>query len=138
MSPPAIRAVKDLAEDADFAFIDAPPGTSCPAVEAIRGCDLVLLVTEPTPFGLHDLKLAIEMVRALQLPVGVVVNRAGIAGDEVYRYCTSHRVSIVGEISDDRKVAEAYSRGRMIAEEVPAFARRIHSLLQRIERGGIR
>jgi MinD superfamily P-loop ATPase len=135
MSPPAIHVVKAAAPEADLVLLDAPPGTSCPAIEAVRGSDLVVLVTEPTPFGLHDLKLAVEMVRALSLPMGVVVNRAGIADGEVLRYCAGHRVSVLGEIPDDRNVAVAYSRGQMIADAVPEFARQIEDLLERIEYG---
>ena len=80
MSPPVIRAVKSTAFQADLTIVDAPPGTSCPVIEAVRGADFVILVTEPTPFGFHDLKLAVEMVRVLKLPFGVVINRAGLDG----------------------------------------------------------
>ena len=135
MSPPAIHVVKEAGPEAELVLLDAPPGTSCPAIEAIRGSDLVILVTEPTPFGLHDLTLAVEMVRALKLPMGVVVNRAGMGDNAVLRYCAGHRVSVLGEIPDDRVVAEAYSRGAMIADAVPSFARRIKDLLQRIDYG---
>jgi MinD superfamily P-loop ATPase len=135
MSPPAIHAVKEAAPETDLVLLDAPPGTSCPAIEAVRDSDLVILVTEPTPFGLHDLSLAVEMIRALKLPMGVVVNRAGMGNDSVQRYCSGHRVSVLAEIPDDRNVAEAYSRGEMIADAVPAFARRIEDLLKRIDYG---
>ena len=135
MSPPAIRAVKAAAPETDLVIMDAPPGTSCPAIEAVRDCDLVILVTEPTPFGLHDLSLAVEMVRALKLRMGVVVNRAGIGDDSVLRYCSGHRVPVLAEIPDDREVAEAYSRGEMIADAVPGFARRVEDLLERIDYG---
>ena len=101
----------------------------------MRASEFVVLVTEPTPFGLHDLKLAVEMVRALGLPMGVVVNRAGMTDESVLRYCAGHRVSVLGEIPDDRKVAEAYSRGETIVDAVPSFARRIEDLLERIEYG---
>lgn len=135
MSPPAIRAVKEAVPGADLILLDAPPGTSCPAIEAVRDCDLVILVTEPTPFGLHDLSLAVEMVRALGQPMGVVVNRTGIGDGSVLRYCTGHRVAVLADIPDDRDVAETYSRGQMAAEAVPAFAQRIEDLLLRMEYG---
>jgi MinD superfamily P-loop ATPase len=135
MSPPAIRAVKAAAPEVDLILLDAPPGTSCPAIEAIRGSDLVILVTEPTPFGLHDLTLAVEMVRALGLAMGVVVNRAGRADESVLRYCAGHRVDVLAEIPDDRQVAEAYSRGATIVDVVPGFSRRIEDLLERIDYG---
>jgi MinD superfamily P-loop ATPase len=76
MSPPLIKAVKSTAFQTDLTIVDAPPGTSCPVIEAVRGADFVILVTEPTPFGFHDLKLAVEMIRVLKLPMGVVVNQS--------------------------------------------------------------
>ena len=132
MSPPAIHAVKQAAPKADLQIIDAPPGTSCPVVEAVRGSDLVVLVTEPTPFGLHDLKLAVEMLRALQLPTGVVVNRADLDRDLVSSYCQRERISVLGELPDDRAVAEAYSRGQLACEVVPGYRQRIQAILQAI------
>jgi len=121
MSPPVIRAVKAAAPSADFTIMDAPPGTSCPVIESIRGCDFVLLVTEPTPFGLNDLKLAVEMVRALKLPFGVVINRAGLGDRESHLYCQRNGIGILAEIPDDRGVAEAYSRGEMACEAIPGY-----------------
>lgn len=135
MSPPAIRAVKAAAPPADLVLLDAPPGTSCPAVETIRGADLVLLVTEPTRFGLHDLVLAVELVQTLRLPMGVVINRADIGNGKIREYCDWNRIPILAEIPDQRAVAEAYSRGQMIAETVPGFGQRIVRLLTQIEGG---
>ena len=86
-SPPVIKAVKTAAPEVDLVIVDAPPGTSCPVIESLRGCDSVVLVTEPTPFGLNDLKLAVEMVRALEMPFAVVINRAGIGDRAVHEYC---------------------------------------------------
>jgi len=135
MSPPAIRAVKGSAPDVELTVLDCPPGTSCPVIESVRGCDLLLLVTEPTPFGLHDLKLAVEMARALGLKFGVVVNRADAGDREVWDYCRRQRIAILAEIPDDRAVAEAYSRGEMAAESVPHVAKRIRGLLETIQSG---
>lgn len=135
MSPPAIRAVKGSAPDVELTVLDCPPGTSCPVIESVRGCDLLLLVTEPTPFGLHDLKLAVEMARALRLKFGVVVNRADAGDREVWDYCRRQRIAILAEIPDDRAVAEAYSRGEMAAESVPHVAMRIRGLLETIQSG---
>jgi MinD superfamily P-loop ATPase len=132
MGPPAIRAVKRAAPEADLLIIDAPPGTSCPAVEAVRGSDLVVLVTEPTPFGLNDLKLAVEMVRKLQLAVGVVINRAGLDGQSLRTYCRRVRIPIIGELPDDRAVAEAYSRGQLASQAVRGYRQRIETILQDI------
>ncbi len=135
MSPPAIRAVKAVSAHADLTILDCP---SCPAIESIRGSDLALLVTEPTPFGLHDLKLAVEMVRALKLPLAVVLNRCDMGDDEVRQYCAGQRIPILAEIVDDRAVAEAYSRGQLACTAVPSFAGRIRSLLDQISSGAAR
>jgi len=121
MSPPVIKAVKRAAPAADLVIIDAPPGTSCPVIESVRGCDFVLLVTEPTPFGLNDLKLAVEMVRALNQTFAVVVNRVGIGDRAVQEYCEREGVNLLAEIQDDRRIAEAYSRGELICEVLPDY-----------------
>jgi MinD superfamily P-loop ATPase len=132
MSPPVIRAVKAAAPDADLVIADAPPGTSCSVIESVRGSDFVLLVTEPTPFGLNDLKLAVEMIRALGLPFGVVINRAGLGDQEVYLYCRWEHIRILAEIPDDRRIAEAYSRGALICEALPDYAESFARLLQEV------
>lgn len=133
MSPPAIRAVKSAAQPADVTILDAPPGTSCPVMETARGCDRVILVTEPTPFGLYDLTLAVEMVRAMNVSFAVVVNRADTGDGRVREYCDRNRISILAEIPDDRAVAEAYSRGQVICEAVPAFRSCIATLLEQLD-----
>ena len=136
MSPPAIRAVKSAASAADLTILDAPPGTSCPVVETVRGCDYVLLVTEPTPFGLHDLTLAVEMVRAMKVRFAVVINRADAGDNRVRAYCDQNRIPVLAEIPDDRAVAEAYSRGQVICQAVPTMRSRIAALLERLTREG--
>lgn len=138
MSTPAIRAVKTAAPDAELTILDAPPGTSCPVVETVRDCDLVVLVTEPTPFGLHDLALAVKMVRAVRRPLAVVLNRAGLGGADGSGECARHGAPLLAEIPDDRAVAEAYSRGEMITDAVPGYAARMRELLARIEQRGKR
>jgi MinD superfamily P-loop ATPase len=132
MSTPLIRQVKAAVPEADLVIIDSPPGTSCPVIESVRGADLVLLVTEPTPFGLHDLKLAVEMVHAVKLPLGVVVNRARTTPTEIHEYCRRQGIEILAEIPDDRRVAEAYSRGNLACEAVPEFRAAMQELLTRI------
>lgn len=132
MSPPVIKEVKAAAPESDIVIIDAPPGTSCPVIESIRGCDLVVLVTEPTPFGLNDLKLAVEMVRVLGIPFGIVINRADVGDDEVRLYCQRNNIKILVEIRDDRKIAEAYSRGEMICEALPEYGPVFMELLREI------
>jgi MinD superfamily P-loop ATPase len=133
MSPPVIRALKAEVPEAELVIVDAPPGTSCPVIESIRGCDHVLLVTEPTPFGMHDLELALEMVEAVGVPSQVVVNRAGLNGSELAELCSRKGVEIVAEFPDDRRVAEAYSRGILASEAVAGFRSRFRSLLAHIE-----
>ena len=128
MSAPLIRAVKEGLPDEDIAILDAPPGTSCPVIEAIRGTDFVLLVTEPTPFGLNDLKLAVEMVRALGLEFGLVINRCDIGDDEVRTYCEREKIPLLMEIPDNRRIAEAYSRGKMAVEAVPELEKQLAGL----------
>ena len=132
MSPPLIKEVKAAAPEVDLVIIDAPPGTSCPVIESVKDSDFVLLVTEPTPFGLNDLKLAVEMVRALKLPFGVVINRADIGDRQTQAYCRSNRIEILAEIPDDRKIAEAYSRGEMICDALSDYTPLLTGLLKRI------
>ncbi len=135
MSPPAIRAVKEAVAETELTILDCPPGTSCPVIESVRGCDLLLLVTEPTPFGLFDLTLAVEMTRALRMPFAVVINRADAGDREVWGYCRRRRIAILAEIPDDRAVAEAYSRGELVADSVPSFAAPMRALLEALEPG---
>lgn len=132
MSPPLIREVKAAAPEVDLVIIDAPPGTSCPVIESVKDSDFVLLVTEPTPFGLNDLKLAVEMIRALELPFGVVINRADTGDRETLSYCQSNRIEILAEIPDDRKIAEAYSRGEMACEAIDDYKKLFAALLKSV------
>jgi MinD superfamily P-loop ATPase len=133
MSPPVIRAVKEEAPEAELVIVDAPPGTACPVVEAVRGCDHVLLVTEPTPFGLHDLELALGTVQSLEIPCEVVINRAGLNGSKTEEFCRRKGVEVVAEFPDSRRVAEAYSRGELASEKDPDIRDRYRSLLTHIE-----
>lgn len=121
MAPPLIRAVKARLQKGSPAILDAPPGTSCPVIATLRETDFVALVTEPTPFGLNDLKLAVDMVRELRIPFGVVVNRMGIGDDRIHRYCDKENIPIFLEIPDDRRIAEAYSKGKLIVEALPEY-----------------
>jgi MinD superfamily P-loop ATPase len=122
MAPPLIRAVKKKAIAEGVAIMDAPPGTSCPVVATVRDADYVLLVTEPTPFGLNDLRLAVEMIRQLGVPHGVVINRADSGDRRVRDFCMAETIPILLEIPDDRRVAEAYSRGHMAVRVLPEWS----------------
>ncbi|MDY7031913.1 MAG: ATP-binding protein [Thermodesulfobacteriota bacterium] len=110
MAPPLIRTEKKFIDDKKVVIIDSSPGTSCPVVEAVKGSDFCLLVTEPTPFGLNDLKLAVGMVRKLEIPMGILINNADIGDQSVSEYCNRENIPILMEIPQDRKIAEAYSR----------------------------
>ena len=132
MAPPLIRAVKARRQIGQTVIIDCPPGTSCPVIAAVKGSDFVVLVTEPTPFGLHDLRLAVEMVREIQIPFGVVINRAGTGDDRVHQYCKTEQICILSEVPDDRRVAEAYSRGDLAVDALPEYRRCFEELKKRI------
>jgi MinD superfamily P-loop ATPase len=132
MSPPLIRAAKQDSPQDGTVIIDAPPGTSCPVIAAVRDSDFVVLVTEPTPFGLHDLTLAVETIRKIALPFGVVINRCDAGDDRVTLYCNRERIPILLEIADDRRIAEAYSRGEMAINAVPGMREVFVQLDQRI------
>ncbi|MFW6066285.1 MAG: (4Fe-4S)-binding protein, partial [Planctomycetota bacterium] len=104
-------------------------------IESIRDSDFVLLVTEPTPFGLNDLKLAVEMVRALKLPFGVVIIRSDVGVGETVAYCRQNHIDVSASLPDDRRVAEAYSRGEPACKAMPEYHKLYEDLLQRIARG---
>ena len=131
MASPLIRAVKARMRSEMPAILDAPPGTSCPVIATLRGADFVVLVTEPTPFGLHDLTLAVEMVRELGIPFGVVVNRVGVGDDRVHAFCRKDGIPILTEIPDDRRIAEAYSRGDLIVDALPEYRVHFERLLEK-------
>jgi len=128
-----VHALKERMEDGITTILDAPPGTACQAVATLRGSDFVVLVTEPTPFGLHDLTLAVDTVRALGLHFGVVINRVGVGDDRVQRYCANEGIPILLEIPDDRRVAEAYSRGELMVDALPEYRAWFAQLWQSIE-----
>jgi len=134
MSPPLIRQVKKLAPDGDIVIMDSPPGTSCPVIETVRDADYVLLVTEPTPFGLNDLILAVEVVEKLRLPYGVAINRSDIGTDDTVKYCTKNHIPVVLSVPDDRRIAEAYSRGILAVEAIPEFLDRFSALYGELKR----
>lgn len=121
MAPPLIRRVKKEARPDGLIIIDAPPGTSCPVVAALWGSDAVVLVTEPTPFGLHDLELAVGAVRELRLPMGLVINRADLGDRRVHDYAARENLPIWLEIPFDRQTAEIYARGGLLVEELPQW-----------------
>jgi MinD superfamily P-loop ATPase len=132
MPGPIIRKEKEILDATKRVIIDCPPGTSCPVIEGVRGSDFCLLVTENTPFGLNDLELAVEMVKALGIPMGVFINRADLGYGRIRDYCRRESIPILGELPYDRRIAEAYSRGRTILKELPEYRDLFLSLFQKI------
>jgi MinD superfamily P-loop ATPase len=127
-----IRHIKKKVQKNIINILDAPPGTSCPAVATIRDSDFVLLVTEPTPFGLNDLILAVDMVREFKIPFAVVINRSDIGDDAVVRYCRKENIELLLQIPNDRKIAENYSRGVMITQAMPEYKEKFLKLYEAI------
>lgn len=134
LAVPVIKAVKKQIQDGENVILDSPPGTSCPFVETVRGSDFCLLVTEPTPFGLHDLKIAVEVLRKVAIPFGVVVNRAGIGDGKLYEYCSEENIRILLEIPYERKIAELYSKGISFSLEMPDWVEKFQKMYNEIAR----
>jgi len=134
MAPPVIRAVKKAADPELPVLIDCPPGTSCPMITAVKGSDYVILVTEPTPFGLHDLILAVETVRLLNLPFGVLINRSDAGDNRVVEYCEKENIRLLLQIPESRKIAEAYSRGETLLSAAPELRPVFQEMIQVIQK----
>ena len=133
MSPPLIKKVRSHIKPENLNIIDAPPGTSCPVITAVKDTDFVLMVTEPTPFGLHDLRLGVQAVKLLKINMGLVINRSDIGNQEVRDYARQENIPILLEIPFDRKIAEAYSRGKMIVDAMPLWKDKFVELYHQIE-----
>jgi MinD superfamily P-loop ATPase len=133
MAVPVIKAVKKQIKEGKNVVLDSPPGTSCPFVETVRGSDFCILVTEPTPFGLHDLKIAVEVLRKVGVPFGVVINRAGIGDKKVYDYCGKENIRILLEIPYERRIAELYSKGIPFSLEMPEWVDKFQMLYNKIK-----
>jgi MinD superfamily P-loop ATPase len=134
MAVPLIKVVKKQIEDNKNVILDAPVGTSCPVIETVRKSDFCVLVTEPTPFGLHDLKITVQVLRKLGVPFAVVVNRAGIGDKKVYTYCKEESIPILLEIPYQRKIAELYSKGVPFSLEMPEWKEKFQMLFSEIRR----
>lgn len=133
MAPPVVRAVLKHRRRRGVTVTDAPPGTSCAVVATVQDADYVILVTEPTPFGLNDLRLAVELVRRLGRRFGVVINRAGAGDDGVAQYCAEEAIPVLAQIPNDRAYAEAYARGERLAERFPEFRARMTGLWKALQ-----
>jgi MinD superfamily P-loop ATPase len=133
MPTPVIRKVKEWSDEDGVVVIDVSPGTSCPVVQSVKGSDFCLLVTEPTPFGLNDLMLTIEMVKDLGIPIGIVINRTGNGDNKVQEYCARESVPILLTIPLDINIAHLYSRGITLAEGIPRWRQRFIGLFDTIQ-----
>jgi len=134
MAPPLIKKVKSHARSDSITIIDSPPGTSCPVIAAIRDTDFVILVTEPTPFGLHDLKLAVGAVQILDIPFGLVINRSDIGNQDVKDYAAAIGMPILMELPFDRQIAEATTDGKLMARELPGYREKFLDIFNQIKR----
>lgn len=131
-APPVVRAVKKETRPRGVTIIDVAPGTSCPVVEALKGVDFCLLVTEPTPFGLHDLRLVVQVLEKLGIPAGLVINRADVGDAGVSTFCRAKGLPIFMEIPQDRRIAETYARGVPLVEAEPRWAGTFAALYRRM------
>ena len=134
MAVPVIREVKRQIKSSKTVILDSPPGTSCPVIETVKGSNFCILVTEPTPFGLHDLKITIEVLENMEIPFGVVVNRAGIGDKKVYEYCKEKGIPILLDITYQRKIAELYSRGIPFSLEMPKWKEKFQNLADKVRK----
>jgi MinD superfamily P-loop ATPase len=133
MATPLIDQVKAELNPAKTVIIDVPPGTACPVIAAVQGSDYCILVTEPTPFGLYDLTLAVAVLRVLAIPCGVVINKAGIGDRRVYAYCEKEGLPILLEIPHDKRIAQCCSEGVPFIKELPEWRERFAALMERVE-----
>lgn len=134
MPVPLIREVKKQIENNKTVIVDAPPGTSCPLVTSVHHSDYCILVTEPTPFGLHDLQMTVQVLKDLGIPMGIVINRAGIGDKKVYEYCKKENIPLLLEIPFSKRIAELYSCGIPFVEEMPEWKDKFLKLLAKIKR----
>lgn len=133
MATPVISAVRQhLSHEANLVVIDSPPGTSCGMAHSVKGTDFCILVTEPTPLGLHDLDLAWETAVRMGIPAGVVINRAGVCNTDIRGFCLKRGIRVLMEIPLDRKIAEAYARGQIVVDALPAYRERFQALLREV------
>ncbi|MBL7156581.1 MAG: ATP-binding protein [Candidatus Omnitrophica bacterium] len=135
MAPPVIREIKKHLNPTRTVIIDAPPGTSCPVVETIKKSDFCVLVTEPTPFGLNDLTLAVEVLRKLKIRFGVVINRSDLGDEKTDKYCKEQNIPILMRIPFKKEIAVAYSKGESIVKTFPEYKKDFEELFNKIKDG---
>ncbi|MFW9887155.1 MAG: ATP-binding protein [Candidatus Thorarchaeota archaeon] len=130
---PVIKAVKNKIDRNGITILDAPSGTACPVIETMLGSDFVVLVTEPTPFGLHDLSMTVDVIQELNIPHVVVLNRAGVGNDTVKEFCRAKGIPILLEIPFERKIAELYSKGIPFVQKMPEWGGKFRHLFEAIK-----
>ena len=135
MAPPLIRQIKSYINPTRIVIIDVPPGTSCPVVESIKGSNFCILVTEPTPFGLNDLVLAVEVLRKLKVPFGVVINRSDLGSNKTDEYCKEQNIPTLMRIPFKKEIAVAYSKGNSIVEVFPEYKKDFQKMFNEIRSG---
>lgn len=133
MAVPIIKAVKAQIQDGKLSILDAPPGTSCTMIETVEECDYVILVTEPTPFGLHDLSMTVDVIDRLGVPYGVIINRSDIGDDATKEYLEGKGIHVLMEIPFDRHIAELYSRGVPFVTEMPEYREQFQGVFEYIK-----
>lgn len=131
---PVIKKAIKEASNSYLALFDSPPGISCPFIATVENADYMILVTEPTPFGLNDLKLSVETLQQLKKTFGVIVNRAGLGNHEVYDWLHQNKIPLLLEIPFDREIARIYSEGRLLSEEKPDYQLQFKQVLKAIEK----
>ena len=134
MAVPVITAVKKQIINDKNVILDSPPGTSCPVIQTVKGSDFCVLVTEPTPFGLHDLKIIVQVLENMKIPFGVVLNRAGIGDKRVHEFCREKNIPILLEIPYDKRIAELYSQGIPFSKEMTEWKTKFQELFKTVER----
>jgi MinD superfamily P-loop ATPase len=131
---PIILEVKRYIRKDKNVILDSPPGTSCPVIQTVKDSDFCILVTEPTPFGLHDLKIMIQVLKSMRIPLGVIINRAGIGDNRVYNYCEEENIPILLEIPYERKIAELYSKGIPFSQQMPEWKAEFQALFSTVRK----
>ncbi len=132
MAIPVLKALKKKVDSSKNVILDAPPGTSCPVIETLNGSDYCILVTEPTPFGLHDLKLAVDVVRHLNIPFGVIINRDGVGDKKAELYCQQEKIPVLMKIPHSKEIAQLYSKGIPFVKELPIWREEFIKLFKKI------
>lgn len=127
-----IEAVLDSVEDKESVIIDSPPGTSCATVAAVNDADYAIIVTEPTPFGISDMKMVVQMLREMKIPFSVVINKSGLGGDEIYHYLDTENISILGEIPFNKEIAKLYATGGLISDKLPQVRNIFQSIVENL------